>query len=151
MLPNAFVFQYAGTSGDNIKLTFHPNPKFDSHSSESYVFHKMDGFVIVNAKEQRLVEISGRLTHRVEFGGGLLGHLDAGGTFDVQREEVVPGHWAITRLKVNMNGRILFFKTISEQQDETDSNFQRIPDSTTLAEARLMAQKQAGSTPASGG
>jgi hypothetical protein len=102
----------------------------------------MDGFVILNIKADRLVEISGRLTHGVEFGGGLLGHLDPGGTFDVRREEVAPGYWAITKLKVNMNGKILFFKTIAVQQDEVDSHFRKIPDSTTLVEAEKMAEVQ---------
>ena len=142
MLPDAFLFQYAGTAGDNVKLSFQPNPAFTSHSSDAYVFHKMDGFVILNIKADRLVEISGRLTHGVEFGVGLLGHLDPGGTFDVRREEVAPEYWAITKLKVNMNGKILFFKTIAVQQDEVDSHFRKIPDSTTLVEAEKMAEVQ---------
>jgi hypothetical protein len=146
MLPDAFLFKYAGEEDGNLKLTFQPNPDFTAHSSEAYVFHKMDGYVIVNTKEDRLVEISGQLTNGVEFLGGLMGHLDRGGTFDVRREEIAPGYWAITKLKVNMNGKILFFKTISEQQDEVHSHFHRIPDSTTLSEAEAMAHRQ--STPA---
>ena len=102
--------------------------------------------MILNVKADRLVEISGQLTHGVEFAGGLLGHLDPGGTFDVRREEIAPGHWAITKLEVNMNGKILFFKTINVQQDEVHSHFRRIPDSTTLLEAEKMAESQ--STPA---
>jgi hypothetical protein len=149
MLPNAFIFEYAGSAGpDEIKLTFHPNPNFTSHSSEAYVFHKMDGFVIVNTKEDRLVEISGRLTHRVEFAGGLLGHLDQGGTFDVRREEIGKDIWSIIKLRVNMNGKILFFKTIAEKQDEVDSHFERIPDSTTLEQAAGLAEKHSAATSA---
>jgi hypothetical protein len=110
MLPDAFIFKYAETTGDNVKLTFQPNPAFSSHSSSSYVFHKMDGFVVLNTKEDRLVEISGRLTKGVKFLGGVMGHLDRGGTFDVRREEVAPSYWTITRLKVNMNGKVLFFQ-----------------------------------------
>lgn len=147
MLPDAFVFQYAGTNGDETRLTFHPNPDFTAHSSSAYVFHKMDGFVIINTKEDRLVEISGQLTNGVEFLGGLLGHLDPGGTFDVRREEIAPGQWAITRLKVNMNGKILFFKTIAVQQDETHSEFERIPDTTTLTQAQQLAEKQSRKNP----
>jgi hypothetical protein len=142
MLPDAFLFEYAQTHGDIVRLAFHPNPDFTSHSSEAYVFHKMDGFLIVNTRENRLVEISGVLTHGVEFLGGLLGHLDPGGTFDVRRQEIAPGHWAITALKVNMIGKALFFKNIAVQQDEVHSHFQRIPDSTTLAEGEAIALKQ---------
>jgi hypothetical protein len=149
MLPDAFIFQYAQTRGDTVKLTFHPNPGFTSHSSEAYVFHKMDGFVIVNTRENRLVEISGVLTHGVEFLGGLLGHLDPGGTFDVRRQEIAPGHWAIISLKVDMRGKALFFKTIGVQQDEVHSHFQRVPDSTTLAQAEAIALKQPAHSSAS--
>jgi hypothetical protein len=155
MLPEAFIFQYAGQyaggSKDTIKLDFHPNPDFTSHSADAYVFHKMDGFVIINTRQNRLVEISGRLTNGVEFLGGLLGHLDPGGTFDVRREEIAPGHWAITKLKVNMNGKALFFKNISVQQDEVHSHFQRIPDSITMTQAETMAQKGASASATPGG
>jgi hypothetical protein len=150
MLPDAFIFQNAGTEGDNLKLTFHPNPDFTSHSSEAYVFHKMDGFVIVNTKENRLVEISGNLTHGVEFAGGLFGHLDRGGTFDVRREEIAPGHWAVTKLRVNMNGKVLFFKTIAVQQDEAHSHFQRVPDATTMEQAEALAEKHSVATTTAG-
>jgi hypothetical protein len=142
ILPDAFIFQYDGTQGDNTKLTFHPNPGFRSHSTEEYVFHKMDGFVIVNTKEYRLVEIAGTLTHGVEFFGGLLGHIDPGGTFDVRLTEVKPGIWKIARLKVNMRGRALFFKTIGDQEDETHSDFRRVPDGITLSQAEQMLLKE---------
>jgi hypothetical protein len=141
ILPDAFIFQYDTAQGDNRKLTFHPNPGFRSHSMEEYVFHKMDGYVIVNTKEDRLVEIAGTLTHGVEFFGGLLGHLDAGGTFDVRLTEVKPGIWKIAKLKVNMRGKALFFKTIGDQEDETHSDFRQVPDGTTLTQAEAMLMK----------
>ncbi len=150
MLPDAFVFQYAGSTGDETRLAFHPNPNFTTHSSSAYVFHKMDGLLIVNTKENRLVEISGILTNGVAFLGGLLGHLDPGGTFDVRRQEIAPSYWAITKLKVNMNGKILFFKTIAVQQDESHSDFQRIPDSTTLTQAEVLAEKRSAAPSAHG-
>ena len=55
---------------------------------------------------------------------------------------MAPGHWEITVMHVNMRGKILFFKTIGVQQDETQSDFQRVPDDLTpiQAAARLHAQ-----------
>jgi hypothetical protein len=144
ILPDAFLFQFAGKNGDNEKLSFVPNPNFRSHSMEAYVFHKMDGYVIVNTKEYRLVEIAGTLTHGVQFFGGLLGHLDPGGTFDVRMTEVAPGIWNIARMKVNMRGKVLFFKTIGDQEDETRSDFRQVPDGTTLSQAEQMLLKQQG-------
>ena len=46
-----------------------------------------------------------------------------------------------------MNGKILFFKTLAVQQDEIDSHFQRIPDSTSLADAEALAHEQSFSAP----
>jgi hypothetical protein len=38
-------------------------------------------------------------------------------------------------MHVNMRGKALFFKTIGVQQDESRSNFQRVPDNLTLSKA----------------
>jgi len=149
ILPDAFVFRAEETTGDTVKLGFEPNPEFHPHSMEAYVFHKMSGSVTVNTRELRLAEISGTLTKGVEFAGGLLGHLDAGGTFDARQTEVAPGVWKIIRLKVDMRGKVLFFKTIGDQEDETRSDFKQMPDTMTLSQAEQMllksgAEKAAG-------
>jgi hypothetical protein len=34
----------------------------------------------------------------VKFGGGLLGHLDKGGTFDAKQEPITKGYWEMTGL-----------------------------------------------------
>jgi hypothetical protein len=150
MLPDAFVFTQAGADGDNVKLTYVPNPQYSPHSTEAFVFHKMDGFIVVNTKEDRLVEISGHLPQKVEFAGGLFGHLDAGGTFDVQREEIAPGFWKITKIKANMNGKAVFFKSVDVHQDEVHSHFSQVPDSTTLEQAEGMAERQTAPAAANG-
>jgi hypothetical protein len=41
-----------------------------------------------------------------------------------------------------MRGKALFFKTISVQQDEMRSDFRRVPDNLTLAEAAEELQRR---------
>jgi hypothetical protein len=142
MLPDAFLFTEAGVDGDKLKLAYVPNPQYSPHSTEAFVFHKMDGFIVVNTRENRLVEIAGHLPQRVEFAGGLFGHLDAGGTFDVQREEIAPGFWKITKIVANMNGKAVFFKSVDVHQDEVHSHFAQVAETTTLVQAEAMAQRQ---------
>lgn len=142
MLPDALNFTYAEERGDLVKLTFVPNPQFRAPTREAEVFHALQGFMWVDRKQNRLGEISGRLVRKVKFGGGLLGHLDEGGTFDVKKEEVAPGSWKMTVLSVNMTGRVLFFKAISEQQKESRGEFKRLPDDLTVAQAAELLQKQ---------
>jgi len=100
----------------------------------------MEGQLILDEKQKRLIEINGHLKNAVHF--GILGHLDPGGTFDVRQEEVSPNHWEITFLKINMKGRALFFKTINVQQNEIRSHFRPLPETLTLVQARDLLQKQ---------
>ena len=59
----------------------------------------------------------------VTIGWGLLGRMDEGGTFRVERREVAPGIWQIVETHVHIEGRALLFKSIGEQQDEVQTEF----------------------------
>lgn len=141
MLPDAFLYTYGERRGDRVQLNFRPNPRFRSHSFEEDVFHAMTGSLWVDDKQNRLAEISGTLTNGVKFLGGLLGHLDKGGTFDVQQQPVAPGYWELTVLNVHMTGKALFFKTIGEQQQYSRSEFRPMPDNLTLSQAAEILEK----------
>jgi hypothetical protein len=135
LLPDEFVFRYARSQGDLVTLTFRPNPTFQPSSLEARVFHCMEGEMTVDTKQERLAEIKGHLMEDVKFGGGLLGHLDKGGQFHVTQAEVAPGHWEMTFLSVDMKGKALLFKTIGAHETENHSDFHRVSDDLTLAEA----------------
>ena len=142
ILPDAFVFSYAGREGDLIKLRFRPNPDFQPPSLEARVFHDMEGEMTVDTKQDRLAAINGHLMEDVKFGGGLLGHLDKGGYFEVRQAEVAPGYWEMTVLSVDMKGKALLFKTVSVQETENHSDFHRVSDELTLAEAVDILSRQ---------
>ena len=142
MIPDAFVFEYAGENGTAVKLTFKPNPRFQAPSHEGRVLQQMAGEMWVDGRQQRLISISGRLMNEVKFGGGLLGHLAKGGEFTVKRAEVAPGDWELTELTVNMQGKALLFKSIAVQQKEVHSNFERMPDELNVADAANVLLKQ---------
>jgi hypothetical protein len=135
MIPDAFVFTYQGQEGAFDKLSFKPNPSFQPSSRAAHVLHAMEGEILVQAKEQRLAAISGRLAEEVKFGGGLLGHLEKGGTFSVRRAALGPAQWMLIAMDVNMKGKALFFKTIAVQQKEYRRNFRKLPDDLTLTDA----------------
>lgn len=129
MFPEAFRFQYAGMQGNLIKLTFSPNPDFCPSNRAAQVFHHMEGSLLVDGEQKRLAEIEGRLTSPVKFGWGLLGHLDKGGTFLVDQQDMGSGHWQLTTLDVEMDGKALFFKTIAVREKELNTDFQQVPES----------------------
>lgn len=142
ILPDVFEFTYAGRQGDLVTLTFRPNPNFRPPSIEARVFYGMQGQMTVDIKQKRLVELKGHLVEDVKFGGGLLGHLDKGGNFEFKQAEVAPGQWEMTVLDVSMRGKALLFKTIGVQETENHSDFHRVPDNLTLAEAAAILNRQ---------
>lgn len=138
MFPDAFVFSYAGREGNLIKLAYHPNPAFQPPTREARVFHDMEGEMWIHASQHRLVRIRGQLTADVKFAGGLLGHLEKGGQFEVQQQELSPGQWSLTYMGVDMKGKALLFKNIAVQQKEYRSDFRPVPNTLTLTEAANM-------------
>jgi hypothetical protein len=149
LLPDAVIAKYGEEQGELVEILFAPNPDFYPSSHEASVFHGMEGHIWINTRANRLVEIQGHLFKTVKFGGGLFGHLDKGGEFQVKQSEVTPGHWEITLMQINMRGKALFFKTIGVEENEVRTNFQRVADNLTLAEAAAKLQKE-GDAAASG-
>ena len=141
MLPDAFVFDYAGGDGNLVKLSFRPNPNFHPPSLEARVFHDMEGEMWVDCKQERLAAFNGHLTQDVKFGFGVLGHLDKGGHFEVRQAEVVPGHWDVTTMSVEMIGRALLFKSIEVQKRENRRDFHQVSDDLTLTQAADILNK----------
>jgi len=142
ILPEALIFRFGEQKGDAVELLFSPNPHFRPPTREAQVFQAMEGSLWVDSKQHRLMELSGRLTREVKFGGGFLGHLNAGGQFHVKQTEVAQGYWEMTLLRVDMKGKALFFKTISVQQNLQRSDFHQVSDNLTLSEAADLLHKQ---------
>jgi hypothetical protein len=140
LIPDAFVFRIEQKDGNKIRMTFTPNPAFHASGHQAEVFHHMEGTLTLDVDQKRLAEISGRLKSPVKFGGGLLGHLDEGGTFLARQQEVGPGCWEMTTLDVQMSGKALFFKTIDVRQKEIDSEFQAVPASATIEQVAQMTK-----------
>ena len=143
MIPDAFVFHYDAEEGNLLRVTFKPNPQFHAPSREGKVLQQMAGEMWIDANQTRLASIDGQLTNEVKFGGGLLGHLEKGGRFSVKRAELAAGDWEITEIDVNMRGKALLFKSISVQQKEFHTNFERLPSDLTLPDAANLLLKQA--------
>jgi hypothetical protein len=135
VFPEAFLFQCENEAGNLITLRFRPNPGFQPTTRASQVFHHMEGTLVLDTRQKRLVEINGRLTSEVRFGGGLLGHLDKNGTFVVKQSEVGEGHWDLVFMSVHMSGRALFFKTIAVSQQQSLSDYRPLPRGATLQQA----------------
>jgi len=147
-IPDAFNFKYDGKEDGLVRLTFYPKPDYDPPNRDLKVFRSMSGTVWIDLKERRLARIDGRLFEDVTFGWGFLARLHKGGTFRVTQREVAPGHWEIVGLDVNMSGHALFFKNINVKQHEVKSEYRRMPDDLTMAQAYQLLEKDKGAVSA---
>lgn len=138
LLPRAFVWTIVDRSDGDIKLAFHPDPNFSPDSMSGKVLAGMSGTMIVDESHMRLRDLSGHLDHDVTYAWGLLGRINAGGTFRIVRHDVGYGSWQITEMHVHISGHALFFKTIGDQEDEITSEYHRTPDGVDLNKAAEM-------------
>jgi len=135
ILPGAFLYEFAGKDGNLVTFKFRSNPLYHPASYEMRIAHQLGGTLVVDGLQKRLVRLSGTLVNPVDFGFGILGHVEKGGKFEIARTQVGPGHWKTSLINVQMDGRILFFKTVNKQQYETRYRFENAPGDLSLEQA----------------
>ncbi|HJT54361.1 MAG TPA: hypothetical protein VJ848_10960 [Candidatus Angelobacter sp.] len=145
-IPDAFIFKYDGIENGLVRLSFFPNPNYDPPTRELRVFRALSGKMWIDPVQKHVVRIEGQLFQDVTFGWGILARLNKGGTFVVNMREVGPGHWDMTSLDVNMSGHAILFKNIAVKEHQTQSEFRRVPDNLTMAQAYGMLQKDGAVT-----
>lgn len=151
LMPEAFLYEYdrpqdASTSSDVLRLKFTPNPDFKPPTFEARIFHSLAGTLLISAQQKRMIHFQGQIMERVDFGWGLLGHVEKGGTFEIRRRSVNGSHWKTEMVDVNIEGKVVMFKSVSQHQHEVRSGFKPVPLDITLAQARLILDRVASET-----
>ena len=157
-LPDAFLYQRDGSEpgreglgarGDElVRLNFRPNPDYNPPSHVEQVLTGMSGNLLIDTTQNRIAEINGTLSKEVEFGWGILGHLDPGGRFLVQQTDVGEHQWEVSHMQLSFTGKVLFFKKISIHSNDTFSDFHSVPGNLTFAQGvELLKKEAAGDLP----
>jgi hypothetical protein len=151
-MPDAFIFEYAGEEpGDRrigkpgdllVKLQFRPNPGYQPPSRVEQVLTGMKGVMYIDDARHRLARIDCTLFKDVAFGWGILGHLDKGGHFLVEQQEIGSGRWEISRISLSFTGKVLMFKSLSINSTEVFSDYKQIPANLTFAQALELLKKE---------
>jgi hypothetical protein len=153
-LPDAFLYQYAGTENGEaglgaagsqlVKVKFTPNPAYRPPSRVEEVLEGMQGELVIDKSAGRIALIDGTLFREVTFGWGIIGHLNKGGHFRVQQGNLGLGddEWGIKEISLNVTGRLLLFKSLSMVSDEVLSDFQKMPENLTFAQGVEMLKTE---------
>jgi hypothetical protein len=144
LLPLAYVFQYEGpATGSRVRLRFEPDPKYKPSSYEDRIMYGLGGEIVVDQTLKRLVSMHGTIEHKIDFGFGLLGYVDPGGTFTIRRKQVSQRHWKTDLVDVHVQGRVLLFSSVSKVEREKRYDFQPVPHTITLQEAMTRLKQSA--------
>jgi hypothetical protein len=134
-IPEAFLFEDQGRQGGLEKVAFRPNPGYKPKTYGERTLHAMSGIFLVDLEEKQLAQLSATLIEQVDFGYGAVGRLNRGGTVTITRIRVSPGIWKTSSSRLDINGRIVFFRTIDKQQDELHTDFKSEASDMSLAQA----------------
>jgi len=156
-LPDAFLYEPNGTElgreglggpGDELlRLKFRPNPNYNPPTHVEQVLTGMRGDLLIDTTQDRIAEINGTLTKEVEFGWGILGHLDPGGRFLVQQSDVGDHQWEVTHMELSFTGKVLFVKKLAIHSNDTFSDFRSVPRNLTFAQGVDLLKKEAAENP----
>lgn len=142
ILPKAFEFGPAKQEGEFLRIDFKPNPSYEPQSMEERVLHGMEGSILVDESPMRLHGVVGRLPQDVNIGYGLLATIRAGSNFATTRNRVSGNEWKTASVDTDINGRVIFFKSIGRKEQAVHSNFTELPDEITVPQAVAVLLKQ---------
>lgn len=127
VLPDAEIYTLEGMvpcdAGTCYRLSFTPNPKFVPPDIEADFLRGFAGEVWIDLAQERLTRLDAHLIVDIDFGFGILGKVNKGGTASMRQRDVGGQEWKLTELKVKLTGRALLVKSLNVDIEETASDF----------------------------
>jgi hypothetical protein len=139
ILQKAFLMENMRAEGPDWRIDLRPDPAYSPEGMQEKVMHAMSGYILINQKELRIHRLEGKLPQDVSIGFGILATVHAGTHFLTERSEVGE-EWRTTHVVSVLNGRIIFFKTLSKNQDMVRQQFHKLEQPLTLKEAVALAE-----------
>jgi hypothetical protein len=142
LLPEAFLYHLEAIApcgpSQCYRLSFAPNPRFHPPDLEADVLRGIAGEVWIDRTQERLTRIDARFIADVDFGFGILGKLNKGGTVLLQQTDIgnpTTHDWELTHLRFNLAGKALLVKSLDLQITEEASQFSPVAPNLTYRDA----------------
>jgi hypothetical protein len=146
LLPDAFLYTYRDIvntpDGPAWRLTFMPNDKFIPPDREAQVYHGMAGELWIDCREKRISHLDAHLISDVNFGWGVIGRLNKGGTIQILQKDVGENHWEAVHMKLDLTGKILMVKSIAFQTVEDSTDFRPVSNTLTYQDAIRLLESE---------
>jgi hypothetical protein len=151
LLPDAFLYRYEGIAACGgascYRLSFSPNPRFSPPDVEASIFRGLAGEVWIDQQQERLTRLDAHVIANVDFGWGILGKLDKGGTILLEQSDIGGRDWELTGLKLNLTGKALLVKSLNIQITEQASHFSQVPPGVDYRKAVQLLENSSAASP----
>jgi hypothetical protein len=141
LLHKAFLFDEPRADGSDVRIGYRPDPAYQPKTMEEKVLHAMSGAVLVDERTMQLHRIEGKMPTDVSMGFGLLGVVHAGSSFTTTHEMAPGGEWKDALVNTAIDGKAMLFKEIGRNEHVVHSEFKRLPDDISIAQAVEMLVK----------
>jgi hypothetical protein len=111
---------------------------------EANIFRGLAGELWIDQAQERLTRLDAHVIANVDFGWGILGKLDKGGTIQLEQSDIGNHDWELTTLKLNLKGKALMLKSLDIQLTEQASHFSQVPPGTDYRKAIQLLEKSEG-------
>src|SRR5271170_5489113 len=135
LLHKAFLFDEPQVEGEDVRIGYRPDPAYQPKTMEEKVLHAMSGAVLVDEKTMQLHRIEGKIPADVSLGYGLLGTIHAGSSFSTTHEMEPGGEWKDAMVNTAIEGKAMLFKEIGRNERMVHSEFKRVSDNISVADA----------------
>jgi len=145
LLPDAFIYRFEAmdscAAGPCIRLSFTPNPRFTPPDIESDLLRGVAGEAWIDQAQERFARIDAHLIAEVNFGFGVIGKINRGGTIRIEQANIEGNHWELTHLNLHITGKILMLKSLRLDLDEEASRYAPVPAALNYRDAIQMLKK----------
>lgn len=139
-LPQALEFERTGTEtrqGRTLEVfQFKPRPGYKAKAMRAKVFEKLRGKVWLDSEDWEVAKADIEVFDTVSMGFGMLGKLEAGTHFELERKKWESGVWFDEWMRVKYDLRVMMLKTMRQEIESRYSNVTWHPRVKATASAR---------------
>ena len=152
LLPEAFLYRIEGTvpcgAGQCCRLSFTPNPNFTPPDLEANVFRGAAGEIWIDQAQERMTRLDAHFIADVDFGFGILGRINKGGTALIEQTDVGGHDWELTGMNIHVNGKALLVRSFSFHVNQQASHYSPVPPTLSYRDAiQMLKQVDPSQTP----
>jgi hypothetical protein len=127
LLPDAFLYRMEGAvpcgAGECYRLSFSPNPNFNPPDLEANILRGAAGEIWIDEAQERMTRLDAHFIADVDFGFGILGRINKGGTALIEQTDVGAHDWELTGMNIHVNGKALLVRSFSFQVNQRASHY----------------------------